>query len=109
MTPLYIVYNPVQYAALASKVNMTSEIEHDIAGEAWPTAHNLPKEAAGQPASAADAAAAAAMSAALAAAQTRIEELLDDKADLEYEIDVVERKVELLREEVGVGVYSAQT
>jgi hypothetical protein len=32
--------------------------------------------------------------------QARIEELLDDKADLEYEIDVVERKVELLREEV---------
>lgn len=33
--------------------------------------------------------------------QARIEELLDDKADLEYEIDVVERKVELLREEVS--------
>ncbi len=32
--------------------------------------------------------------------QGRIEELLDDKADLEYEIDVVEKKVELLREEV---------
>lgn len=32
--------------------------------------------------------------------QARIEELLDDKADLEYEVDVVERKVELLREEV---------
>lgn len=34
-------------------------------------------------------------------AQARIEELLDDKADLEYEVDVVERKVELLREEVS--------
>lgn len=80
---------------------MTSEIEHDIAGEAWPTTHILPRESAGQPASAADTAGAAAVSAALAAAHTRIEELLDDKADLEYEIDVVERKVELLREEVG--------
>lgn len=27
--------------------------------------------------------------------------MLDDKADLEYEIDVVEKKVELLREEVS--------
>jgi hypothetical protein len=36
--------------------------------------------------------------------QARIEELLDDKADLEYEIDVVERKVELLREEVRTAV-----
>jgi hypothetical protein len=35
--------------------------------------------------------------------QGRIEELLDDKADLEYELDVVERKVELLREEVRVA------
>lgn len=93
----------MQYAALASKVTMTSEIEHDIAGDSWPSAHNLPPEQAAQT-SAADAAAAAAASAALSAAQARIEELLDDKADLEYEIDVVERKVELLREEVSVHV-----
>lgn len=36
--------------------------------------------------------------------QARIEELLDDKADLEYEVDVVEKKVELLREEVSERV-----
>lgn len=44
---------------------------------------------------------AAASSEALAAAESRVEELLDEKADLEYDIDVLERKVELLREEVG--------
>jgi hypothetical protein len=79
---------------------MTSEVEHDIlvgAEGAWSHA-----TAAGQPpggAAAAEAAAAAAR-AALSSAQAQIEELLDDKADLEYEVDVVERKVELLREEV---------
>lgn len=93
----------MQYAALASKVTMTSEVEHDIAGEAWPSASNIPAGSATQAAATAGAAAAAAAaSAALSAAQARIEELLDDKADLEYEIDVVERKVELLREEVSL-------
>lgn len=94
-----LVLSVVQYAALASKVTMTSEVEHDIAGDAWPAGHAMPAEQATHSAAAADAAAAAA--AAASAAQARIEELLDDKADLEYEIDVVERKVELLREEVG--------
>lgn len=92
-------FTTLQYAALASKVTMTSEVEHDIAGVAWPSGHNLPAESA---AHAVAAAADLAASAALSAAQARIEELLDDKADLEYEIDVVERKVELLREEVGL-------
>jgi hypothetical protein len=40
---------------------------------------------------------------ALGLAQGRVEELLDDKADLEYDVDVLERKLELLREEVGKG------
>ncbi len=39
-------------------------------------------------------------SAALAAAESRIEELLDERCDMEYELEVMERKVELLREEV---------
>jgi chromosome segregation ATPase len=96
---------------------MTSEVEHDIlvgAEGAW--SHAAAGTAAGQPpagaaatseALAAAEAAAAAARAALSSAQAQIEELLDDKADLEYEVDVVERKVELLREEVrwciGVG------
>jgi hypothetical protein len=41
-------------------------------------------------------------SAELATANARIEELLDEKADLEYDLAVLEQKVELLREEVGV-------
>ncbi|WIA16462.1 hypothetical protein OEZ85_013146 [Tetradesmus obliquus] len=94
----------LQYAALASKVTMTSEIEATVAGEHWPHAGHALLPADGAPtaaaATAASSAAAASAAAALASAQARIEELLDDKADLEYEIDVVERKVELLREEL---------
>ena len=47
--------------------------------------------------------AAAAAASALSVAQGRIEELLDEKADLEYDVDVLERKLELLREEVRQG------
>eukprot|EP00879_Flechtneria_rotunda_P033681 GHRR01037349.1.p1 GENE.GHRR01037349.1~~GHRR01037349.1.p1 ORF type:complete len:151 (-),score=54.59 GHRR01037349.1:30-482(-) len=95
----------LQYAALASKVTMTSEVEHTIAGDtSWANAateHSQPLLPSSTPTAAQDAVAATAMSAALAAANARIEELLDDKADLEYEIDVVEKKVELLRDEVS--------
>lgn len=42
----------------------------------------------------------ASLQARLAASQGRVEELLDEKADLEYDLDVMDRKVELLREEV---------
>jgi chromosome segregation ATPase len=45
--------------------------------------------------------AAAAAASALSVAQGKIEELLDEKADLEYDVDVLERKLELLREEVS--------
>lgn len=92
---------------------MTSEVEHDIAGQPWTAGSHalLPADASATTSAAAgaDAAAAAATaaSAAVSAAQARIEELLDDKADLEYEIDVVERKVELLREEVRVLLWPA--
>jgi predicted RNase H-like nuclease (RuvC/YqgF family) len=75
--------------------------------------------AAGPPpaaASAAAAAAAPASEAALAArvaelvarlseADARVEELLDEKADLQYDLDVMDRKVELLREEVRGGRF----
>jgi len=90
---------------------MTSEVEHDILvgpEGAWGPAATAAgmQPPAGSTAATAEAlaaaeAAAAAARAALSSAQGRIEELLDDKADLEYEVDVVERKVELLREEVG--------
>jgi hypothetical protein len=47
----------------------------------------------------------AALKARLVASEARVEELLDEKADLEYDLDVMDRKVELLREEVrGCGV-----
>lgn len=102
----------VQYAALASKVTMTSEVEHDIlvghngtwgpnAAAATCACQPSTDAAAAATAAAVAGEATAAARAALSAAQARIEELLDDKADLEYEIDVVERKVELLREEVS--------
>jgi hypothetical protein len=89
---------------LASKVTMTSEVEHIVAGLPWPSDEGAATAAgalAMADSAAAAAASASASTAALAAAQAKIEELLDDKADLEYEIDVVERKVELLREEVS--------
>ncbi len=39
--------------------------------------------------------------ASLSSAEARIEELLDEKSDMEYDLEVMERKLELLREEVG--------
>eukprot|EP00877_Chromochloris_zofingiensis_P006000 jgi/Chrzof1/1653/Cz10g16010.t1 len=78
----------LQYAALASKITMTSNLA--VVNEE----QHQNKEGAALGASA------AASSEALAAAESRVEELLDEKADLEYDIDVLERKVELLREEL---------
>jgi hypothetical protein len=89
---------------------MTSEVELELAAAAAAAAAGggaprlLPPEDAGGAPAATDNGAAAA--AALAAAHERIEQLLDDKADLEYEVEVVDKKVELLREEVCIFIYS---